>query len=347
MSNTSHGGIPGTTEFSQLVIIERIIKDLQFRYDDDDELSDESEGNGEIDKQLRPCDVFDYIAGSGMGGVFAILFEYFQFSVSEAKTFYSKLYTQVFATPSWVHQDQENSRRLLEISLRSLLPLNTLNKLLVKKGKSRQCRAFTCAANPNNNASPRLFRTYPSRQSTAPSCTVLDALLLSLADGHHLEPYPLGEPIELFSGSGHRFSNPVSRTLQEVQAVEGDGRLVSCIVSIGVGVPGPLLEGDPRAILRDCEREAEELLRRCSGTEGLFFRVNVQEGLQDPSCNLSEVTTHTNQYLETIGTRNALDLLGENLHRRAGVLTIGQTVSFVQDVTYSEKKVMFEDVSES
>ncbi|KAH8834776.1 acyl transferase/acyl hydrolase/lysophospholipase [Flagelloscypha sp. PMI_526] len=268
---TLDGGIPGTTEFSQLVIIERIVNDLQFRREDDEDLSDESEGDGETNRQLRPCDIFDYIAGSGTGGVFAILFEYFQFSVSEAKAFYYKLYNQVFAAPSWIHQDKENSRRTLEDSLKSLLPLDTLNKLLVTKGKPRQCRAFTCAANPTNNASPRLFRTYPSRQSTAPKCTVLDALVLSFADGHHLEPYPLGEPVELFSGSGHRFGNPTSRALQEIQAVEGHGRPLSCIVSIGVGIPGPLLEGDPRAILRDCEREAEELRSRCSGTETSSF----------------------------------------------------------------------------
>jgi hypothetical protein len=113
--------------------------------------------------------------------------------------------------------------------------------------------------------------------------------------------------------------------MQEIHAVEGDSHPLSCIVSIGVGVSGPLLEGDPRAILRDCEREAEELRRRCSGTEGFFFRVNVQEGLQSPSRNLSEVATHTNQYLETAETRDLLNLLGENLQRRASVLTIGQT----------------------
>ncbi|KAH8834822.1 hypothetical protein DL96DRAFT_1675071 [Flagelloscypha sp. PMI_526] len=206
---TLDGGIPGTTEFSQLLIIERIVNDLQFRRDDDGELSDESEGNSETDRQLRPCDIFDYIAGSGTGGFFAILFEYFQYSVTEAKAFYYKLYKQVFAAPSWVQKGKENTRRILEDSLKSLLPLGTLNKLLVKKGKSRQCRAFICAVNPNNNASPRLFR------------------------------------------SGHRFSNLTSRCMQEIQALEGDDRPLSCIVSVGVGAPGPLLEGDPRAILRD------------------------------------------------------------------------------------------------
>ncbi|KAH8834825.1 hypothetical protein DL96DRAFT_6439 [Flagelloscypha sp. PMI_526] len=169
------------------------------------------------------------------------------------------------------HRDKENSRRILEVSLKSLLPLNTLNKSLVKKAKSRQCRAFICAVNPNNNASPRLFRTYRSRESTAPPCTVLDALLLCLADGYHMEPYPLGDPVELFSGSGHRFSNPTSRCMQEIQAVEGDSRALSCIVSIGVGVTGLLLEEDPRAILRDCEREAEELRRRCSERKASSF----------------------------------------------------------------------------
>ena len=41
--------------------------------------------------------------------VFAILFEYFRYSVSEAKAFYSKLYKQVFASPSWVHGDRKST----------------------------------------------------------------------------------------------------------------------------------------------------------------------------------------------------------------------------------------------
>ncbi|KAH8834140.1 mycorrhiza-induced NACHT/WD-repeat protein [Flagelloscypha sp. PMI_526] len=293
---------------------------------------------------LRPCDIFDYIAGAGMGGVFAILFTSLQYTVDAAKVFSCQLHERVFSLPSWKDKDRSNAFEVLQKTLVDLLPPNVATRPLVKRVKSPKCRAFACAANPGNNSNPRLFRTYPSRESTAPSCTIIDALLLCLADNDHIEPYPLGQPPEKFIGSGHRFGNPTSRVLQEVQAIENDDRLLSCIVSIGVGDPGPLLSEDLASIVRDCQREADDFLRRCAGTQGLFFRINVQQGLQTATLDLGEISSHTNQYLEGAEVRANLTLLGEHLHSRRGVLSIGKTVSFVKDITYSEQKEMFEDV---
>ncbi|KAH8834142.1 WD40 repeat-like protein [Flagelloscypha sp. PMI_526] len=169
-------------------------------------------------------------------------------------------------------------------------------------------------------------------------------LYCCLADNDHIEPYPLGQPPEKFIGSGHRFGNPTSRVLQEIQATESDDRLLSCIVSIVVGDPGPLLSEDLASIVRDCQREADDFLRRCAGTQGMFFRINVQKGLQTPMLDLGEISSHTNQYLEGAEVRANLNLLGEHLHSQRGVLSIGKTVSFVKDITYSEQKEMFEDV---
>ncbi|KAH8834138.1 WD40-repeat-containing domain protein [Flagelloscypha sp. PMI_526] len=335
------GGIPGTTEFSQVISLNRVVCDLQYRQDEDDDSGVDDTSAASMEDGLRPCDIFDYIAGAGM--VFTILFTSLQYTVDAVKEFYCQLHERVFSLPSWKDKDRSNAFEILRKTLLDLLSHDAATRPLVKRGKSPKCRAFVCAANPGNNSNPRLFRTYTSRESTSPSCTIVDALLLCLADNDHIEPYPLGRPPEKFIGSGHRFGNPTSRVLQEVQAIESDDRLLSCIVNIGAGDPGPLLSEDLAAIVRDCQREADDFHRRCAGTQDLFFRINVQQGLQTPTLDLGEISSHTNQYLEGAEVRANLNLLGEHLHSQRGVLNIGKTVSFVKDITHSEQKEMFED----
>lgn len=57
----SDGGIPGTTELSQLLIVKEIMHAL--RHTRDEERDDDDEG-----PELLPCEVFDVIVGSGTGG---------------------------------------------------------------------------------------------------------------------------------------------------------------------------------------------------------------------------------------------------------------------------------------
>ncbi|KAH8826480.1 WD40-repeat-containing domain protein [Flagelloscypha sp. PMI_526] len=329
---TLDGGIPGTTESSQLVIVKQIVHDLQCRLEE------------KADCPVRPCDVFDYIAGSGMGGVFAILFETFEYTVEQALDFYCKLHEQVFLSSHWKSKDKDETRNLLEATLLRFLPQDTLKNALVKKTKNPKCRALTCASNPDNITHPRLFRTYLSRQLNSPECSVLDAIMLSIVDNDHLEPYQLGQPAEDFSGSGHRFSNPATQVLREIHSIGGSECILSCIVSIGAGHPGSLKDEQLGAIVRDCVREADELGSRFAGTECLYFRLNVQQGLQVPLDRLGKIATQTNQYLSSTEVETVLTSLGEQLHRRPEVLSIGKIVAFVQDISFSEKKEMHQDI---
>ncbi|KAH8795151.1 hypothetical protein DL96DRAFT_1827198 [Flagelloscypha sp. PMI_526] len=333
---TLDGGIPGTTESSQLVIIKQIFHDLQNRL--------EEEADAAVLAQIRPCDVFDYIAGSGMGGVFAILFESFNYTVEEALDFYCKLHERVFLSSHWKTKNKDETRKLLEDTLFNLLPRETLDSALVKRNKNPKCRALTCASNPDNIACPRLFRTYHSRQLKSPECSVLDALMLSIVDNDHLESYQLGQPAEDFSGSGHRFSNPAAQVLREIHAMEGNDRLLSCIVTIGAGHPGLLKDEQLDAIVRDCEREASELGSRFTGTEQIFFRLNVQQGLQVPLERLGQIATQAHQYLSSTEVGTVLNDLTNQLYERPGMLSISTLVAFVQDVSYSEKKEMHQDI---
>ncbi|KAH8826476.1 WD40 repeat-like protein [Flagelloscypha sp. PMI_526] len=164
--------------------------------------------------------------------------------------------------------------------------------------------------------------------------------MLSIVDNDHLEPYQLGHPAEDFSGSGHRFSNPTAQVLREIHTVEGGECLLSCIVSIGAGHPGSLKDEQLGAIVRDCVREADELGSRFAGIEYLYFRLNVQQGLQVSLDKLGKIATQTNQYLSSTEVEAVLTSLGEHLHRRPGALSIGKI-----DISFSEKKEMHQDIN--
>ncbi|KAH8826467.1 quinon protein alcohol dehydrogenase-like superfamily [Flagelloscypha sp. PMI_526] len=310
---TLDGGIPGTTESSQLVIFKQIFHDLQTRL--------EEEADAAVLAQIRPCDVFDYIAGSGMGGVFAILFESFEYTAEETLDFYCKLHEKVFLSPHWKSKNKDEARKLLEDTLLNLLPNETLDSALVKRNKNPKCRALTCASNPDNIAYPRLF-----------------------LDSDHLEPYQLGQPAEDFSGAGHRFGNPAAEVLREIHAMEGNDRILSCIVSIGAGHPGSLKDEHLDAIVRDCEREASELGSRFTGTEHIFFRLNVQQGLRVPLERLGQIATQAHQYLSRMEVGTLRNDLANQLYERPGVLSVSMLVAFVQDVSHSEKKEMHQDI---
>ncbi|KAH8826473.1 hypothetical protein DL96DRAFT_1283791 [Flagelloscypha sp. PMI_526] len=200
---------------------------------------------------------------------------------------------------------------------------------------------LTCASNPDNIAHPRSFRTYHSRELNSPECSVLDALMLSIVDNNHLEPYQLGRPAEDFYGSGHRFSNPTAHVLREIHGIEGNDRLLCCIVNIGAGHPGPLKDEQLSAMVRDCVREADELGSRFTGTEQLFFRLNVQQGLQVPLDTLGQIATQTNQYLSSTEVKAVLNCLGEHLYERPGVLSISKIGMLPPRVRHSADHFQF------
>ncbi|KAH8827463.1 hypothetical protein DL96DRAFT_1250766 [Flagelloscypha sp. PMI_526] len=200
------GGIPGTTELSQLIIVKRTVLNFQHMVENRVDIHE--------DDELLPSDIFDFICGSGMGGVFAILFNIFQYSAHAAINFYLELHKRVFSTQAWIQKTRRENALLLKNAILELLPSDVLAQSFMTANESTG-RMFICAANPKNYAHARLLRTYKSREDP-PLYTVLDAILLSISDEDHLDPYPLGQFKELFTGSGHRNSNSTQYALREI-----------------------------------------------------------------------------------------------------------------------------------
>jgi hypothetical protein len=94
------------------------------------------------------------------------------------------------------------------------------------------------------------------------------------------------------------------------------GRHLNCIISIGTGhartikIPPPtwLQQRLPLDVVRamqgiamNCERNAQDMMRRFQNTQNCYFRFNVEQGLQEVRLDqwerLDEVTAHTGQYM--------------------------------------------------
>ncbi|KAG9075017.1 hypothetical protein FRC06_010323 [Ceratobasidium sp. 370] len=126
----------------------------------------------------------------------------------------------------------------------------------------------------------------------------------------------IGEPpVRMpFVDGGLGCSNPTAHVLAEVKAIHSNGHL-ACVISIGAGhtstiqiqKSGPLRRVLPsnvltvmRSIAMDGERVAQEMAMRFGQARGAYFRLNVDQGIQNIKASewekLSEVAAHTRAY---------------------------------------------------
>ena len=166
-------------------------------------------------------------------------------------------------------------------------------------------------------AIPRLFRTYRVSKNQSFNCTIWEAARATTAAPTFFKGIDICAP-----GSKERFidgalgrNNPVWQVFEEAELVFPNRR-VACTISIGSGqaqtiaIPKPSLfqrilpfdvVNAMVQIATHCERTAEETERRFKSSPNLYFRLNVEQGMQNVTLDqwdrLGEVATHTNQYL--------------------------------------------------
>jgi patatin-like phospholipase/acyl hydrolase len=120
---------------------------------------------------------------------------------------------------------------------------------------------------------------------------------------------------EEFVDGGLGSNNPTKKLLEEIVRIYED-RDVSCIVSIGAGranimeyrTPGfwgkavPMnLVDNLKKMATDCEQTDEDLSKRFLKRPGVYFRFNVEHGLENIGLEewkeLGNITAKTNEYL--------------------------------------------------
>jgi predicted acylesterase/phospholipase RssA len=174
---------------------------------------------------------------------------------------------------------------------------------------------------------PHLFRSYPVRRHQTFDCKIWEAARATSATPTFFKRIVISEPgvSQPYVDGGLGRNNPIAQVLEEAELVF-PGQRVACVISIGTGQartiaiqkPGWLQQMLPLDVVRaiqgiatDCERSAEEVARRFQGMRNVYFRFNVEQGLQSVGLakweKLDEVATHTNQYMRAIHVDQLLD----------------------------------------
>ena len=167
---------------------------------------------------------------------------------------------------------------------------------------------------------PSLFRTYRAPKNQSFNCTIWEAARATTATPTFFKQIVIGTlgSSQPYVDGGLGCNNPVMQVLEEA-ILMFPSRYLSCIISIGTGqaqtiqIPPStwlqqMLPFDVvtamQGIATDCERNAQDMMRRFQNTQNFYFRFNVEQGLQEVRLDqwerLDEVTAHTGQYMALV-----------------------------------------------
>ncbi|QRW02784.1 nephrocystin-3 protein [Ceratobasidium sp. AG-Ba] len=182
---------------------------------------------------------------------------------------------------------------------------------------------------------PILIRSYEALENEGPRCTIKEAARATTATPGLFKPVTIiDQGLQLsYVDAGFGTNNPTACMLAEAERVFPD-RGVSTIISIGSGrlsSVGISQYSSARRLglklLTDGERVAQELARRFQNTTNLYFRFNVEQGLQriGPGSwdRMGDIIGHTRQYIQTSDTHEKLTRAIKSIsnHVEAGVPT--------------------------
>lgn len=193
----------------------------------------------------------------------------------------------------------------------------------------------------NMNAGiPIMFQSYKTTNHQGPDCTIWEALYATMAHPSLFESIEIGEhPLRhSFVGGEVGCSNPTAYVLAEVKRIYPD-RQASCILSIGAGRTRTIRIHDPslsqrmfhteelvamKDMVTDSERVAEEMAFRFQRTAGVYFRFNVDQGMQGIGTGdlerLDDVGANTRAYLRRAETNQIMELTVQAIKKREPTL---------------------------
>ncbi|KAJ7440033.1 hypothetical protein FB451DRAFT_1445171 [Mycena latifolia] len=265
------------------------------------------------DTVLAPCDYFEIIGGSGMGGIIALMLGRLRMSISASISAYEKL------RPKSKRGSAEKFKASqLEAALRQIFREEKMGDV-----SPHACKTFVCAMHESNlNAGiPQLFRSYDTPEEPAFDCKIWEAARATSATPGVFKPMEIGwggvRP--KYIGGGVWNNNPTSLVVAEAEKMY-PSQAVVLVVSVGSGHPDTIqIPRSPsltafaktlKSIAADCERIHENNARRFRSSPNTYFRLNVLQGLQGFEQQYwggyGEVSTHTRVYLGTEDVKSKL-----------------------------------------
>ncbi|CUA76261.1 Dynein heavy chain 1, axonemal [Rhizoctonia solani] len=296
---------------------------------------------------LRPSDWFDIIAGTGTGGVIACMLGKLQMPIEDAIESYTKLMKAIFQSKQRSFKPPNrittiyNGDKLKE-SLKSLVmdaKRDVNEKMVEDVCNLRSCNTIVFATSKHHvDASvPVMFRSYPGQANPAPNCTTWECMHATIAHPRFFKSSDIieGSVQHEFIGGDIGNNNPLPHVLAEVRGLH-PGRYISSIVSIGAGRPKTMRipdPGNPRSLQEtmynmatDSEQVAEAMERRFWNTTEVYFRFNVDQGIQDIAADewkkANKVAADTRAYLNKCKVNDSMNKAVGAIYCRSEALAV-------------------------
>ncbi|CCO35944.1 Calcium-independent phospholipase A2-gamma [Rhizoctonia solani AG-1 IB] len=308
------GGVRG---LSALVLLDEIMRRIQ-----------RLEG---LASPPEPYKYFNLIAGSGTGAIQACMLGRLQMPVRSAIESYETLAREVFSERKWAGSRSFKTTRLKE-SLQKLVqrvkgdPDEPM--LETSQEAQSQCKTVVYAMSSHTVRSniPIAFRSYPADGLEGPACTIWETLCAAMAHPALFKPFTIdGPPKWSFTGADLGCNNPLRYVLTEVKKVHKHQH-VATVLSLGTGHIDTIQVPDTywirqslptaaiaamRSIAANTEAVAQEIARQLSSTQGMYFRLNVDQGMQSVGIEkweqMTEVAAHTRAYMGLVEIDQVID----------------------------------------
>ncbi|KAH8826706.1 hypothetical protein DL96DRAFT_1709872 [Flagelloscypha sp. PMI_526] len=332
------GRFESLSGLSQLFILQEILH----TYESDHDLGEDT---------VKAYEVFDLIVGTGSGGLVACLLGPLRMSISEAIEAYLRIHTTVFASERQIVSIEENTRRLRD-ALQALIdarlsPTEQESAFSNFDNLVPRCMVVVTALSKAHVEYPTAFRSFRGRRANPPPCSLLEAVLSTLAHPHHFSEVTLKKgsiPLSFIAADlGH--CNPLESLVAEVQD-RFKNRSIALIVSIGTGSPNPInLEGAD-----DFARAASEQATRCHsiserfekmlhGHPGAYVRLDADGYDASTILSSSNVMAHVMGYLRQAKIVSKLDMVAEGMNERHGQIKVSEIsfpkASFLYDSSFN------------
>ncbi|KAH8826716.1 ankyrin repeat-containing domain protein [Flagelloscypha sp. PMI_526] len=279
--------------------------------------------------EVRPSEMFDTIAGTGIGGFYTILFARLNFTIGQAIQTHCILEERLFTSEAWSLKDQERCIKILDHSLDEITRALEISLDSPFKENKPRINAVCCVVNSMSVGTCRLLRNYRSRGSPSPACSIRQVIHATLSNRDHIPAIKIQE--EYFHSALDEFANPTQVLMKELGNAFPKGTMVACVVSIGARHIGPSFQvrnmnlESSDILFQSSELVANEFASQCQELGPFFFRLVVASPFLRASAldeTYSRVRGGTMVYLDSHEAITKLDGLVEALTTRIGVVPV-------------------------
>ncbi|KAH8797321.1 hypothetical protein DL96DRAFT_998454 [Flagelloscypha sp. PMI_526] len=290
-----------------------VVEDILEQYEFENDLESGS---------LKVSDVFDFIVGTGTGGLVACMLGPLRMSPEDAK----KAYLQLFDSNFLAKNELPERAEILKGALKDLLDSQTADAgralsttKMVDVGKIiPQCKFAMTAMTAANLSKSVVLRAYRGRSSPI-KCTLLEALHATLADLHVLPAIPIGVGSESFIAATAKHCNPLEALLEETSSIF-KSRIISVIVSVGSGRPNSVsLDGQENTALdvAGSSHTVSQSMEFQSTNQPYFFvRFDVDGFDISDTLQPGDLISHSRAYLAQKEIHTQMDKLVDSLKSR-------------------------------